>query len=200
MIRYGYEDGEGQCRMTEVRKKMIVKRRDCCFVSFVFRKGWRLRINEREPERGLFWSIIVLCMVPMLMGFVMTSVLKETLMSDEIKILSYKFILTVIVLFKMKKLRTDYRVDEYDCLSVSGVNDVWCNLVIPVIRQALWSWRYINFIDKTKMMLKTWKSGSKMIDELFRVSIKLCPLCPLSTQTLNDSWVFKRGLEHDVGI
>lgn len=94
MIRYGYEDGEGQCGMTGVRKKMIVKRRDGCFVGFVFRKGWRLRINETEPERGLFWSIIVLYMVPMLMGLVMTSVLKETLMSDEIEILSYKFIIT----------------------------------------------------------------------------------------------------------
>lgn len=59
------------------------------------------------------------------MGLVMTSVLKETLMSDEIKILSYKFILTVNVLFKMKKLRTDYRVDEDDCISITGVNDVW---------------------------------------------------------------------------
>lgn len=71
----------------------------------------------------------------------MTSVLKETLMSDEIKILSYKFILTVNVLFKMKKLRTDYRVDEDVCLSVSGVNDVWCNqvtLIRGVVRQALW--------------------------------------------------------------
>lgn len=33
-------------------------------------------------------------MVPMLMGLVMTSVLKETLMSGEIEILSYKFIIT----------------------------------------------------------------------------------------------------------
>lgn len=46
-------------------------------------------------------------------------------MSDEITILSYKFIQTVNVLFKMKKLQIDYRVDEDDCLSVSGVNDVW---------------------------------------------------------------------------